>query len=430
MKQSEPTPSEIRSAERLAILSSCCGFPGEVVLTDSAVILLFAGALGAGEMLALLTTSFLPFFNGLCMIPMAALVMRCGHRMVILRVLTLATLMFFLAAAAPWFGEGAMAVLTGAVVVFSFALSGFVAGWYPMLDTFLAPGERTAFFSRMRFRHQLVSVVFLTVAGMVLGPEPPVGRMQMVLLAAALLFCGRGMAIARIPEFPVRRTGRFGFREGLARAAGNRKLTGFSLYLFLLNSCTFGTVPLMMLYLKNGLHAPDNVVVLISALSLLGMLLGYLGVGTLLRKLRLKRTFLLFHAILFLGNLILFFPGEGSVQVYLLLALVIPTYSFAIAGGTILASAEMMALATPGNKVMAMAFSGAFSYGASGLSRILTSLLLGSGMLAAEWQLGAMRVCRYQTLLLIDAAAVLFAGIFLILVPALVPRGEYTYREH
>ena len=128
MKQSEPTPSEIRSAERLAILSSCCGFPGEVVLTDSAVILLFAGALGAGEMLALLTTSFLPFFNGLCMIPMAALVMRCGHRMVILRVLTLATLMFFLAAAAPWFGEGAMAVLTGAVVVFSFALSGCVAG--------------------------------------------------------------------------------------------------------------------------------------------------------------------------------------------------------------------------------------------------------------------------------------------------------------
>ena len=108
----------------------------------------------------------------------------------------------------------------------------------------------------------------------------------------------------------------------------------------------------------------------------------------------------------------------------------IPTYSFAIAGGTILASAEMMALATPGNKVMAMAFSGAFSYGASGLSRILTSLLLGSGMLAAEWQLGAMRVCRYQTLLLIDAAAVLFAGIFLILVPALFPRGEYTYREH
>ena len=61
----------VRSAERLAVLSSCCGFPGEVVLTDSAVVILFAGMLGAGDMLSLLTTSFLPFFNGLCMIPMA-----------------------------------------------------------------------------------------------------------------------------------------------------------------------------------------------------------------------------------------------------------------------------------------------------------------------------------------------------------------------
>ena len=191
-----------------------------------------------------------------------------------------------------------------------------------------------------------------------------------------------------------------------------------------------GTVPLMLLSLKNEFHAPDNVVVLISALSLLGMLLGYTGVGTLLRRLRLKRTFLLFHAVLLLGNLILFFPGKGGTGVYLLIAILIPVYSFALAAGTILASAEMMELATPGNKVMAMAFSGTFSYGASGLSRLLSSLLLGSGMLAAEWHIGAMRVCRYQTLLLIYTAAMLFAGIFLILVPAVFPRGEYCYREH
>lgn len=430
MKQSEPTPSEIRSAERLAILSSCCGFPGEVVLTDSAVILLFAGALGAGEMLALLTTSFLPFFNGLCMIPMAALVMRCGHRMVILRVLTLATLMFFLAAAAPWFGEGAMAVLTGAVVVFSFALSGFVAGWYPMLDTFLAPGERTAFFSRMRFRHQLISVVFLTVAGMVLGPEPPVGRMQMVLFAAALLFCGRGMAIARIPEFPVRRTGRFGFREGLARAAGNRKLTGFSLYLFLLNSCTFGTVPLMMLYLKNGLHAPDNVVVYISAASLAGMLFGYLGIGTVERCVGRRWIFPLFHLLyVVLGGVLCLIHGGGTA-VWIFSGGLLCAYSFLLAGSSILASSEMMALATPGNKVMAMAFSGTFSYGATGLARILPSLLLGSGMLAESWVFHGIPFRSWQTLLLLSAASTLLFSVFLFLVPAVFSSGEVPDRRN
>lgn len=430
MRSASPSPSAVPAAERAAILSSCCGFLGEVTLTDSAVILLFAGMLGAGDMLSLLTTSVLPFFNGLCIIPMAYLVMRFGKRRLILTACASASLAYFSAASAPFFGEWKVAVLLGSIVWFGFSLTGFIAAWFPMLDTFLIRERCTGFFSRMRFCHQLTATLFLFLISLLIGKNPPVGTLQGILFLAALIFCGRGFFIARIPEFPVQKQESFGFRDGLLQAIGNKSLTGFSLYLFMLNLASSGTVPLVLLSLKNEFHAPDNVVVLISALSLLGMLLGYLGVGTLLRKLRLKRTFLLFHAILFLGNLILFFPGKGSVQVYLLLAFVIPTYSFAIAGGTILASAEMMALATPGNKVMAMAFSGAFSYGASGLSRILTSLLLGSGMLAAEWQLGAMRVCRYQTLLLIDAAAVLFAGIFLILVPALFPRGEYTYREH
>ena len=36
-------------AERLATASSCCGFLGEVMLTDSAVIILFAGMLGVAS---------------------------------------------------------------------------------------------------------------------------------------------------------------------------------------------------------------------------------------------------------------------------------------------------------------------------------------------------------------------------------------------
>ena len=414
----------VRSAERLAILSSCCGFPGEVVLTDSAVILLFASALGAGDMLSLLTTSFLPFFNGLCMIPMAACVMRYGHRAVILRVLALSSLMYFLAASAPWFGEGAMAVLTGAVALFSFGVSGFVAGWYPMLDTFLTPGARTPFFSRMRFSHQLVSVVFLFLAGSVLGAEPPVGRLQAVLFGAALLFCGRGICIARIPEFPVRKAERFGFRSGLARAAGNRKLAGFSLYLFLLNLSTFGTVPLTMLYLKRGLNAPDNAVVYVSAASLAGMLFGYLGIGRLERIAGRRRIFPVIHLLYVLLGGMLCLIHSGGTAVWILAGGILAAYSFLLGGSSILASSGMMALATPGNKVMAMAFSGTFSYGATGLARVLPSLLLGSGMLAERWHFGEVSVSRWQTLLLLICFLTAFSSIFLILVPAVsAPEG-------
>ncbi len=420
----------ITAAERSAILSSCCGFLGEVTLTDSAIIILFAGMLGAGDMLSLLTTSVLPFFNGLCIIPMAYLVMHFGRRRLILTACASASIAYFAAVAAPFFGEWKVAVLIGSIVWFGFSLTGFIAGWFPMLDTFLTRERRTGFFSRMRFCHQLTATVFLFLISLLIGRNPSIGTLQGILFIAAVIFCGRGFFIARIPEFPGQKKESFGFRDGLLQAIGNKSLTGFSLYLFMLNLASSGTIPLMLLSLKNEFHAPDNIVVLISALSLLGMLLGYMGVGMLLRRLRLKRTFLLFHALLFLGNLILFFSGEGSSGIYLLIAILIPIYSFVLAAGTILASAEMMELATPGNKVMAMAFSGAFSYGATGLSRLFSSLLLGSGMLAAEWHIGAIRICRYQTLLLIYTATLLFAGIFLILVPAVFPHGEYCYQEH
>ena len=174
----------------------------------------------------------------------------------------------------------------------------------------------------------------------------------------------------------------------------------------------------MMLYLKNGLNAPDNVIVLISACSLSGMLFGYLCIGRLLKRIGMKHTFLLLHFIFFAVNGGLFLIGGRSMATYLLIAFFLLFYSFAAAASSIVASAEVMKLASPGNKIMAMAFNGAFFYGGSGLSRFLTSLLLGSGMFAAEWQLGATTVCRYRTFLLLYCAAILLAAPFLLLVPA------------
>lgn len=80
-----------------------------------------------------------------------------------------------------------------------------------------------------------------------------------------------------------------------------------------MNLTAFGTVPLMMLYLKNGLNAPDNVIVLISACSLSGMLFGYLCIGRLLKRIGMKHTFLLLHFIFFAVNGGLFLIGGRSM---------------------------------------------------------------------------------------------------------------------
>ena len=52
---------------------------GDITLTDSAVIILFAAAIGAGDMFSMVTTAFMPLFNGLFIIPMAWLAARLGN---------------------------------------------------------------------------------------------------------------------------------------------------------------------------------------------------------------------------------------------------------------------------------------------------------------------------------------------------------------
>ena len=116
--------------------------------------------------------------------------------------------------------------------------------------------------------------------------------------------------------------------------------------------------------------------------------------------------------------------------IYYLIGLIIFIYSFTFACANISSSSEMMAIATPGNKVMAMAFCNAFYYGGCGLSRLMSSLIIGSGALAAEWTLGATVFTNYQTLFLMYAVCVVFAASLLVVVPAIFPKGEYIYAIH
>jgi hypothetical protein len=74
-----------------------------------------------------------------------------------------------------------------------------------------------------------------------------------------------------------------------------------------------------------------------------------------------------------------------------------------------------------------MAVCGSFSAAGGGLSRGISSLILGAGILAPQWTMGNMKFCHYQTLFLIYAVCIMFAAMLLIIVPAVVPKGKYSY---
>ena len=425
-----PTLAERKRAERLATLSACCGATGDVTLTDSAVIILFAATMGASDMFSMLTTSLLPLVNGICVIPMAWLVTRLGNKRTILWCAGLSVAGYLLIVVSPFFGRGAVPVLIGTMVLFALFHAGYVAGWFPLLDSFLLPERRSMYLSHMRFSWQLSSAVFLFVVGLLIGKEPPLWGLQVALLVGALVFSGRVFAIARIPEHGEEERNGLSFREGLSTALANKPLAGYSVYLFVLNLAAYGTLPLVTLHLKRTLRAPDNVTVLVSALTLVGMLLGSLAAGRIIGRWGIRNTLLGIHAMYALVNLALFFVGRGGAGTYALVAALVLVYSFVFANANIASTSEMMALATPGNKALAMAFCGTFYYSGSGLSRLVSSLVLGSGILAPEWHIGSVAFCHYQTLFLAYAVAIAFAAMLLVIVPAVFPRGDYVYALH
>ena len=370
--------SDVRKAEILTIAASCCGVTGETVLTDSAIILLYASSLGAGNTGALLSTSVLPLFNGLAVIPMAGIAPRIGVRQLSLAACAISAAGYLTAALAPFFG-GADTVLWG-VSCAALVQAGFIAGWFPLLNSFIQPDNRVSFLGKMRFFHQLCATLFVLLAGQFLGESPDAGRLQAVVLTAAIIFCGRFFCIMAVPRFPLERKQTSGsWWQNLKKAAANPVLRKFSIYQCLFNLGSFGMLPLALLYLKH-IGTPANITVFISGASFIGMMLGYWFIKHLTGKIAAWRV-ICGLGILCLPAAVGFWllretPGTLG---YILLALSLIGTSFAVAAFSVVSSAVMMSCAPPDNAPMTMAFTNSFYYGSAGLSRLLLSWIVGMG---------------------------------------------------
>ncbi len=372
-KQSVITPPHLQ-AERLAIASSCCGFTGEAVLTESAVIMVFAGMLGAGEALKLLTTAVFPFLSGILMLPLAYIALKFTCRKLTVWATLLAAVAYLCTVFTPWGGSCKVSLLLTLLVVFAISLSGFVAGWFPLLDTFLLPERRTGFIGRMRFMHQLSAVTFLLLTGWWLGKEPTLPRLQLVIAIAGVIFIGRTLFIWLLPKFNEERSKDLSWQQGIVTAWRNQKLRRGAFFVGGLNLAIYGTTPLWIIYLqKNG--QGDNVLVYISAAALSGMMLGYLIVGRLHISDHARALQILLRSLLVLSLILLVLPLKGAVAAAAV-GMVLLLYNFCIALISVCATALMLNAAAPGNKTMAMAFFGAVGNSGMGTSRVAAALLI------------------------------------------------------
>jgi MFS family permease len=424
------SPSEQESyshkSQKLAIFSACFGSISAVMIQDSAVIILFAGMLGAGSMLSMVTTSLFGVMNCLLLLPTAYFVARIGYKRSIIRASLFGALVVLALAFSSLLGEFSKYGMIICLICFGILMTVYVAAWFPFLDEFLPKKDRSRFFGMLRFSWQSCSVAFFLICGLVMGENPDLWVLQTIIIISAIALLGRAYFVSKIDVCEADRKP-LNFRKGIELVLVNKPLVGFSVYLAFLYLAAQGTMPLTYIYLKTHLHTADNIVVIISSLALGGTIIGFLFASRMISKYGVKKNLLSVHLAFALINFMLFAFSSSGMTSLVIITILLVFYGFFIAISSVAASSEMMALANPNNKALAMAFCISMCSAGLGGARLLSSMLIGSGILAPVWCIGSTEFTMFHTMYLGYGIAILFVCVLLVIVPAIFPKGEYHY---
>lgn len=155
-----------------------------------------------------------------------------------------------------------------------------------------------------------------------------------------------------------------------------------------------------------------------------GLIIGFLIGGRLVQRYGVKALLLAAHIGFALLNLFLLTVHSSGVVDAITLGLILAAYGILFASASIAVSSELLALASPTNKAVSIAFG--YSLYAAGLggSRVFASLMLGSGILAEQWQVGTIVFTRYHSLFLANSIGVFLAMALLVFVPAVTRQVE------
>ncbi|MBQ6598556.1 MAG: hypothetical protein IJH79_13465 [Lentisphaeria bacterium] len=412
---------------RTAVCSTMFGCISTQLIESNALIVLYLTMLGGSDSFSMFSSSLTSLSNILLLIPCAALAAGWGLRRTYTVSSTVGFLAFGLIAAAPYFGEQAKyAVITGCFI-YALTLTFYASTWYPLLDNFLKPEERGPFFSRMRFIYILFNAGLLFLLGKFLGSDPPLWLLQGVFLLAGTGLWGRKFCMDRLPLDPAMQRESPNLKKTLGICLHNQSLVGFSVYLCFMYLAFSGALPLALIYMKTCLKLADGTIVILTSIHLIGKLAGFWLAGKISKNVSMRIQVIGTHVLAGLTVLLLLIPVPGLKGSVYLFGL-----SFFLIGLTAalllcISSVEMLALATPGNKIMAIAFCSTSISVGTAAGTLLTSLLLGSGALAPEWYLNGIKLTKFQLLFGLYAAAVLFFALLLPLVPAVIRKHDNYY---
>ena len=304
----------------------------------------------------------------------------------------------------------------------------YAATWFPITDNFLRADERGGFFGTLRFSYMLFNMILIFGVGRLMGERPPIWIIQIYFAIAGLGLLGRKFCLDRLPVSADHRTSRYELLPALKVSLHNGPLVGFSFYFGFLNLTAMCAMPLAIIFMKSGLNYGASTIMGITAIGMLGQIIGYTLVGRMIKRFG-KCAFQVVTHLLLLASIGIIIWLAPDCRISLWLAVIgFFCNGVGLAFLNCLGSVEMLALARPGNKIMAMAFTATFQHLGSAMGRLGTTVLLATGMLSGQWCLHGIKMTHFHSIFIFDFILTLLGLLMLLLTPAVMPCHEDYYQ--
>lgn len=417
-----------RHYRHIAIVSAMfSGFASQII-ENNAPVVLFLSMLNASDSLAMFSTSLAGIANVLLLIPGASLCAFLGLRKTYTLSSLLGFIAFFMIASAPYCGGFARHAVIGGGFIFGLSVTVYQSTWYPLLDNILKSDERSSFFASMRFIYMIFVALILYVLGKFLQSKPEIWLLQCVFAAAGISLWVRKSCMDKLPIAPDMQHESPDLRKSLNICLHNQSLTGYSLYLCCFYIFYAAAIPLALVYMKNSLNMAAGTIMILTSVNIVGKIAGFFLLGRFIKNFSMKVQIIGTHLIALLAILILLtaIPSAKGLPVIFGAAFFLFGIVYALINCT--AAVEMLSLARPGNKIMAVAFCmTAIAIGTVG-GTLLNTLLIGCGALAESWQFMGLAMTKFQLLFGICAIGMLFAMLLFPIVPAIIGKRDDYYQ--
>lgn len=420
--------AEHRRYRCIAIASATCGGFATQIIENNAPVVLYLSMLGASDSMSMFSTSLSGLASLFLLIPSASLCAFLGLRRTYTFSSLLGFLAFMLITAAPLLGGFArQAVIIGGFI-YGLSVTIYQSTWYPLLDNILKSDERGKFFTTMRFFYMILMALMLYGLGKFLQSNPSMYLLQGVFVLAGVMLWGRKFCMDQIPIDPAMQHETPNMRKALSTCLHNLSLTGYSIYLCFFYIAYASAMPLALVYMKTSLNMAAGLIMILTSINMAGKITGFFLLGKFGKYLSSKQQTIINHLLALIAILLLLaaIPEAKGLPIIFGAAFFLLGIVYALVN--CIAAVEMLSLARPGNKIMAISFCMTAIAIGTAAGTLLSTLLIGCGALAENWQFMGMAMTKFQLLFGICALLMFFIMLLFPLVPAVIGKHDDYYK--